>query len=148
MYDLIKDKKTGNLEDTKFSFDGIVIKSKNKTFNVNGCNIKNVLVINKVMADVLTIDLVSRKYNKLINKLMVLLTSDDDTGESFREALNLIEKFRLEIKIKYRKFLDKKILKQMALQLKQLQKEAEERILVLQNFQVEKLESSKGGKSR
>ena len=30
---------------------------------------------------------------------MELLTSDDDTGESLREALNRIEKFRQEIKI-------------------------------------------------
>lgn len=148
MYILIRNGKNGNLKNVKFNFDGIRIKSKNKVFNVNGYNIKNILVVNKIMANVLTIDLVSRKYNKLINKLMILLTSDDDTGESFREALNLIEKFRLEIKNKYRKFLDNKILKQMAVQLKQLQKEAEERILVLQNYYTEKLDNSKSGKSR
>ena len=89
-----------------------------------------------------------KKYNKLIDKLMLLLTSDDDTGESFREALNIIEKFRLEIKIKYRKFLEKKVLKQMALQLKQLQKEAENRFLELQNYYSENMENSKSGKSR
>ena len=46
-----------------------------------------------------------KKYDKLIKYLTELLVSADDTGDAMREALNQIEKFRLEIKIKYRKFL-------------------------------------------
>ena len=138
----------GSFKNISINFDGIMMGSKNKTFNINGMKVKDILIVDKLMANSFAIYLVSKKYKKLIDKLMLLLTSDDDTGESFREALNIIEKFRLEIKIKYRKFLEKKVLKQMALQLKQLQKEAENRFLELQNYYSENMENSKNGKSR
>ena len=43
------------------------------------------------------------------------------------EILNEIEKFKEEIKIKYRKYLKKKDLEEMSLKLKLFQKEAKER---------------------
>ena len=141
MYSLNRCDMNGSFKSTDITFDGIMMGSKNKTFNINGMKVKDILIVDKLMANSFATCLVSKKYNKLIDKLMLLLTSDDDTGESFREALNIIEKFRLEIKIKYRKFLEKKILKQMALQLKKLQKEAE-------NYYSENMENSKSGKSR
>ena len=64
---------------------------------------------------------------------MDLLTSDDDTGESLREALNRIEKFRQEIKNKYRHFLKRQELEEMGKQLKLFQKEAQVRFIELQN---------------
>ncbi len=148
MYSLNRCDMNGSFKSTDITFDGIMMGSKNKTFNINGMKVKDILIVDKLMANSFAMCLVSKKYNKLIDKLMLLLTSDDDTGESFREALNIIEKFRLEIKIKYRKFLEKKILKQMALQLKKLQKEAENRFLELQNYYSENMENSKSGKSR
>ena len=147
MYSLNRCDMNGSFKSTDITFDGIMMGSKNKTFNINGMKVKDILIVDKLMANSFAMCLVSKKYNKLIDKLMLLLTSDDDTGESFREALNIIEKFRLEIKIKYRKFLEKKILKQMALQLKKLQKEAENRFLELQNYYSENMENSKSGKS-
>lgn len=148
MYSLNRCDMNGSFKSTDITFDGIMMGSKNKTFNINGMKVKDILIVDKLMANSFAMCLVSKKYNKLIDKLMLLLTSDDDTGESFREALNIIEKFRLEIKIKYRKFLEKRILKQMALQLKKLQKEAENRFLELQNYYSENMENSKSGKSR
>lgn len=148
MYSLNKCDMNGSFKSTNITFDGIMMGSKNKTFNIDGMKVKKILIVDKLMANSFVMCLVGKKYNKLIDKLMLLLTSDDDTGESFREALNIIEKFRLEIKIKYRKFLEKKVLKQMALQLKQLQKEAENRFLELQNYYSENMENSKSGKSR
>lgn len=148
MYSLNKCDMNGSFKSTDITFDGIMMGSKNKTFNIDGMKVKKILIVDELMANSFVMCLVSKKYNKLIDKLMLLLTSDDDTGECFREALNIIEKFRLEIKIKYRKFLEKKVLKQMALQLKQLQKEAENRFLELQNYYSENMENSKSGKSR
>ncbi len=148
MYNLNKCDMNGSFKNTNITFDGIMMGSRGKTFNIDGMKVKNILIVDKLMANFFVTCLVGKKYNKLIDKLMILLTSDDDTGDCFREALNIIEKFRLEIKIKYRKFLEKKILKQMALQLKQLQKEAENRFLELQNYYSEKMENNKSGKSR
>ena len=75
---------------------------------------------------------VSKEYQRLISILMDLLTSDDDTGESLREALNRIEKFRQEIKNKYRHFLKKRELEEMGKQLKLFQQEAQVRFIELQ----------------
>ena len=80
-----------------------------------------------------------KKYNKLLEYLTELLVSDDDTGDAMREALNHIEKFRLEIKIKYRKYLMKKDLEMMSKQLVKLQKAANNRLLEIHNSYLEQL---------
>lgn len=145
MYFLKKKKSRGHIFKNKFNFDGVRINSSKKSFEINGEKITNVKVVDYKLASLLTLDVVSRKYRLLINRLMILLTSDDDSGECFREALNQIEKFRIEIKNKYRKYLNKKMLQQMAKQLKQIQKEAEDRYLILQQSYQESLSN---GKSR
>ena len=81
----------------------------------------------------------------MINNITFLLNADDESGECYREALNLIEKFRLQIKNKYREFLEKEALKEMAKQLKLLQKETNNRYLALQEYYEQNLTS---GKSR
>ena len=58
---------------------------------------------------------------------------DDDSGDSIREALNQIEKFKQEIKNKYRDYLKKKDLELMSKQLYLLQKEATERYMEIRN---------------
>ena len=66
--------------------------------------------------------------------LTELLISDDDSGESFREALNQIERFKVEIKSRYREYLKQKELEFMSKQLKALQKEATMRLYELNTF--------------
>ena len=78
--------------------------------------------------------------------LMELLTSDDETGETFREALNRIEKFRQEIKNKYRHFLKQKELEEMGKQLQLFQKEANLRFMQLQNALYENINQQGKGK--
>lgn len=86
-----------------------------------------------------------QKYRKLLALLTELLISDDDTGDTFREALNQIEKFRQEVKNKYRTYLTKKELEQMSKQLKVFQLEAQTRYIELQaNLQEQALESQRG----
>ena len=70
-----------------------------------------------------------------------LLVDDDESGDTFREALNHIEKFRLEIKIKYRNYLKQKELEMMSKQLTQLQKVANERLLEIHNSYLESLDN-------
>ena len=69
----------------------------------------------------------------MISFLTELLVTDDDNGDSYREALNQIEKFRLQIKNKYRDYLLSEELKLMAKQLGILQKEAKNQFVELQN---------------
>ena len=57
-----------------------------------------------------------------------LISESDDEQGTMREVLDRIEKFRQEIKNKYRSYLEKDELEKMSSQLKVLQKEAKERL--------------------
>ncbi len=114
--------------------DGFMMPSKRKSgFMICGENISNIMVISYDMAAPLVRSYVSVKYKKLISFLTELLVTDDDNGDSYREALNQIEKFRLQIKNKYRDYLLSEELKLMAKQLGILQKEAKNQFVELQN---------------
>lgn len=115
-----------------------------KGFNINGEVIKVINVVDKKLANGPVTKKVMGKYSKLVPILTDLIVSDDDSGESFREALNHIEKFRLEIKIKYRNFLKRKELELMSKQLMTLKKEAEKRLLEIREEFVAAKSSGKG----
>ena len=80
------------------------------------------VIISILFIILLSSPLKKESFKKLINLLTELIVSDDDSGDTFREALNQIEKFRLEIKNKYRVFLENKELEEMAKKLKMLKK--------------------------
>ena len=68
-----------------------------KGFTVCEVLVKNLVIMNKNLANGVVTKQVLKKYNKLIPLLTELLISDDDSGDSFREALNHIEKLNIEI---------------------------------------------------
>lgn len=107
---------------------GFVMNSK-KCYLINDMNILNIKVVNKTLARPLVVKKVSLKFDKLINLLTELIISDDDSGDTFREALNQIEKFRLEVKNKYRMFLEQKELEEMSKKLKLLKKTSEDKLV-------------------
>ena len=133
MYQVTKEKKEKKKIQFSEQFYGFPMGSAKKVFVIKNTNIKNIIVMNNKLAHPLVEKKVSKEYQTLISILMELLTSDDDTGESLREALNRIEKFRQEIKNKYRHFLKKKELEEMGKQLKLFQQEAQIRFIELQN---------------
>ena len=81
----------------------------------------------------MVVKMVDKKYKRVIAYVTELLISDDDSGEPFRLALTEMEKFRQEIKNKYRVFLEQEELNVMAKQLSVLQKQAKEQFAELQN---------------
>ena len=121
------------------NIDGFLMASKNKAFQIQDSNIREIRVVNKQLAHPLASKKAFQKYDKLISYLTELLLSEDgdDDGENYREALNQIEKFRMEIKNKYRAYLKQKELEMMSHKLMILQKEAKERLLELQNSYLE-----------
>ncbi len=114
--------------------DGFMMGSKNKVYKINGNSVRDIKVINTKLASSLVNKQVSKKYEKLISYLTDLLIDDDDSGDSLREALNQIEKFRQEVKNKYRKYLKQKELEVMSKKLVILQKEANKRLLEINSF--------------
>lgn len=122
--------------------DGFLMASKNKVFQIQGCRIREIKVVQKKLANPLVSKKVFLKYERLITLLTELLLEDDDSGETCREALNHIEKFRLEIKNKYRAYLKKAELEYMSKQLMILQKEAQKRLLEIHNSYVDAMSNS------
>lgn len=136
MYSVDSKKKNKNklIDKTEIiELDGFMMGSKNKTFKIDGNEVRDIKVVDTKLASSLVNKQVSKKYEKLINYLTELLIDDDDSGETYREALNQIEKFRQEIKNKYRKFLKQNELENMSKKLVILQKEANKRLLEIQN---------------
>lgn len=115
------------------NLDGFLMPSRGNKFWIHEMVVKDILVVDVMLAKGLVRDYVDKKYKKLIAELTELLISDDDTGEPFRIALNRIEKFRQEVKNKYRIYLEKKELEIMAKQLSTLQKHAKLEFAELQN---------------
>ncbi len=136
MYSVDNKKKNKNklVDKTELiELDGFMMGSKNKIYKINGNEVRDIKVIDTNLASSLVKQQVAKKYEKLISLLTELLVDDDDSGDTYREALNQIEKFRQEIKNKYRKFLKQKELEMMSKKLVVLQKEANKRLFEIQN---------------
>ncbi len=111
-------------------FPGFFMTTK-KGIVINKQTVFNLKVIDIKLSCPLVLKKVMNQYNKLILLLTELLVSDDGTGDSYRVALNQIEKFRLEIKNKYRSYLKQKELEMMSKQLMALKEEANNRLIEL-----------------
>ena len=111
--------------------NGFPLPTRSNKFTINGEKITNIIITNKKLAYPFVSKIVSKKYRKLIQILTELFISDEDPGTAMSEVLNEIEKFKDEIKRKYRKYLKKKELERMATELKVLQKEAQNKQLEL-----------------
>ena len=103
-------------------FHGYPLASKNHQFVIQEMTVQHILVLEPKLIRRVVSKKVMKKYDQLIKKVTELLIVDDEDGSSCRQALNLIEKFRLEIKVKYREYLKEKELKKMAEQLKMMKK--------------------------
>lgn len=136
MYSVSSKKKNKNklVDKTEIiELEGFMMGSKKRPFKIEGNAVRDIKVVDKNLVSKLVNKQVSKKYEKLINSLTELLIDDDDSGDSYREALNQIEKFRQEIKNKYRKYLKQKELEVMSKKLVILKKEANKRLLEIQN---------------
>lgn len=139
-------KKKWKLKDFEslYNLDGFLMPSSRNGFNICDQKITCINVVDFDLAKPLVCKFVSTKYKKLIKTLTELLISDDDSGDTFRLALDKIEKFRMEVKNKYRRFLEQKELEIMAKQLSALQKQAKLEFAELQNNLLSMNEMGKG----
>ena len=116
--------------------DGYMLKSRSRSFTFLKTSVSNIRVINREFIHNLVKKKVDIRFENLMKKLVLLLISDDDTGESARLILDRVEKFRQEIKNKYKMYLTKKELDELARQLVHMQKEAKMKMILISNRQV------------
>lgn len=106
---------------------GFLLPSRSKKFVIQDEVVTNICLVNKKLAHPFVSKIVFKKYDKLIKVLTELFVSEDDDDTTMDEVLNRIEKFREEIKRKYRYYLKKKELEEMSLRLRFFQRQAKER---------------------
>lgn len=112
------------------NLDGFLMLSKKQYFIINSERIKDIKVVDNELIKAMVSKKVKAKYKRLIAKITELfLDEDGDEAGNMSEVLNRIEKFRQEIKYKYRSYLEKKEISLMAKQLRNLQKEAQKRYI-------------------
>lgn len=142
MYSIKRAKYKGNVIG-KIELEGFLMGLNGKVYKIGGADVSDISISDKSLAEPIVTSQVMKKYNKLIEYLTELLVSDDDTGDAMREALNQIERFRIQIKNKYRKFLKKKELELMSKQLVKLQKAANQRLLELHDSYLQRLNNKR-----
>lgn len=123
---------------------GYDITPKNKKTFADCIQVNKMILIQPSLIEKLVHKKVDRHFKRLLMLVTMLLETDDDTGTSLRECLNEVEKFRLEIKNKYREYLTKEELNLMAKKLMILNEEAKMRLSVLERT----AKQEKVGKSR
>ncbi len=136
-YKLIEDKnnKAKKLNSKITIKDGYGLVSRKKNFMIEKTKVKNIKVMDKKLIHNLVKKKVDTKYEKLIKELITLLIVEDETGDSAEIILDQIEKFRQEIKIKYKMYLTKKELDDMAKQLIHIKKQAKLKLIIIMNNQ-------------
>ena len=134
MYKVKTNNKTSKKITNKVDFvnlDGFLMPSKKQYFIINSERIKDIKVVDNELIKAMVSKKVKAKYKRLIAKITELfLDEDGDEAGNMSEVLNRIEKFRQEIKYKYRSYLEKKEISLMAKQLRNLQKRPKNVILM------------------
>lgn len=88
-----------------------------------------------------------KKYRKFVSQLFVLFSVDDESGTAAREALNQVQKFRLELNNKYRKFLKEHEQQKLEKELYVMEQEALRKVYIIENFHTMQQENTQN-KSR
>lgn len=103
-YFVVKDKKDYSI--TYFEFDkvhGYDLQPRNVKIK-DAVDVNKMIIINPSLIEKLAFRKVDLRFQRIVKLLMFVLSgeNDDDTGSTYHEALNEINKFRLEYLVKYK----------------------------------------------
>ncbi|MBQ3435778.1 MAG: hypothetical protein IJH13_02015 [Bacilli bacterium] len=145
-YVVDKKKKNKKKSIKTITIEGYSMAKKNHKFYIKGDNVSNIVVSDEELVKKLVIYKVEKQYKQLINKATEILASDDDDNASgSRLILDEVERFRQQIKNKYKEYLEKEELMLMAKQLTIIKKAAKEKEQAIIS---ELNEEKKGNKSK
>lgn len=140
-------KKKDSKELTYFEYDKLegydVTPKKNKPFQ-DSIQVNKMILINESLIQKMIQKKLNKRFQKLLCDVNLLFESDDETGTGLREVLNQLERFKMEVKNKYRKYMEKEELLLLGKKLSILQNEAKLRLYYLENEDI----LEKGGKAR
>ena len=136
-YLIVKNKNDKTI--TYFEYDkmeGYDLSPKKGVKIEDAINVNKVVIINPSLANKVAKKKVDIKFRKLLQLLNIVFESDDDTGTAYREGLNEISKFRLELLTKYKKHLEEEQFELTEKKLGLLEHELKIRLFYLeQNYQ-------------
>ena len=112
------------LTEAKIEQESTVNLQKGIRLSLSKLQISTVYIYDLTMQKQVLTKKIYNKYKKLLKKVIFYVEQDDETGTAYEEALNEIEKFRLIVKNKYRKYMLEQELKEMSKNLSTLQKKA------------------------
>lgn len=149
-YFVVKDK--NDLSVTYFEYDkvhGYDLNPRNVKIK-DAIDVNKMIVINPSMIEKLAYRKVDSKYKKLLKIVSYLFESDedDDSVNGYMQALNYIEKIRLELFVKYRNKLKEKDLEAFERKISVIEQELKVRLMFLQNVYRDNYTQEKTGKSR
>lgn len=85
----------------------------------------------------------SRKLTYYLEYIMTILADDDASGETIREALNSLARYRSIVEYKYEQYLEQNTLEQFYKQMAMFENELKMRLLY-QSFDYEEVEEKRG----
>lgn len=109
-------------------------------------NVNRMILINPSLISKLAEKKIDKKFNTLLKLLRVVYESDDDTGSSYEEALNEIERLRTEANNKYQKYMEEEKYEIFLRKLSVLELDVKTRLEMISKSYQE--EHSMGGKGR
>ena len=144
-YLVVKKKNTQEIVYMEYDkLEGYEMTPKNKKPFEDSIHVNRMIIIQPTLIEGLVHRQVRQRFEKLLRFIALMYETEDDSGTTIQEVLNEIERFRIEVKNKYRAYMAKEELHLLAKKLILLQNEAKLRLDTLQN----QLLQEKSGKSR
>lgn len=111
-------------------------------------DVNKMIIINPSMIGKMVTKKVDLRFAKLLKFVSIVLSSDDESGEAYRQALTEITKLRLEIFVKYKNYMTKEQIDILEKKFSILEREVKLRMLYLEQSTMYKHheEASKEGR--
>lgn len=151
-YFVVKNQKDFSI--TYFEFDkvhGYDLQPRNVKIR-DAVDVNKMIIINPSMIEKLAFRKVNLRFQRIVRLLMFVLSdeNDDDTGGTYHQALNEINKFRLEFLVKYKNKLKEADFLEFNKKLDVMEQELKNRLYYLQMIYQRQQENliEREGKSR